>query len=917
MDFKAALLLTVLTASSYAQVTVEDCPSSLPRDRYLVTYGNSCYHLVLNHQRVFTTAERECEAGGPHGHLAIIRDPATNQFLVYNTSARDRNDHAYGGKDDNADYNRYNGRSSCYQFVVNHEREWPTAERECEARHGHLVIIRDAATNQFIYNELVQEFHVRDVVFIGLSDAESEGHWKWVDGSDPAYTNWASGQPGIGGTFEDCAAMDTSKGSTWHDYSCEDILFVHKRQKFICEYHTHYDEDDHHHNDTNAHHYHHHHTNAHHYHHNHTNAHHYHHHHTDAHHHYDYNNVHYNNYYSANHNDHNDRGCCYEFVFDHLREWPSAERECEARHGHLVTIPDAATNQFLLDTMKELQRYDSLVSIGLSDLDQEGHWTWVDGSTSSYTNWAPGQPGVVGSAENCAAMDSKNGKWIDYFCRSVLFFPNTNKFICEYPDPLDDCPANLHRDQYLRAFGDSCYEFVLDHKREWPTAEYECEHRHGHLVIIRDEATNEFLFNTLNSSFHFQGMVFIGLTDRRVEGQWLADYFNWAHGQPGFGAALENCAAMDPTTGKWHDYYCEDLLFINNDNAFICEYLAAVSIDDFPADLQRDQYLRVFGDCCYEFVVDHSRVWPTAERECEAHHGHLAIIRDAATNQFLQTTLKEVMPFADFDTRSGRMRDQYLRVFGDSCYEFVVDHSREWPTAERECEAEGHQGHLAIIRDAATNQFLQNTLKELMPFADFVFIGLSDFHEEGHWPSPNADVGTAIAVIRDAATNQFLHDTLQELMLYDGMVFIGLTDSDTEGHWVWVDDRPSDASSTENCAAINSGDGLWHDYFCESALFFHNDNIYLRIPDSCYEFVLDHEREWPTAEFECGHKGGHLVIIRDAATNEWIYNTLKVEFRFDDVVFIGLTDSASEGHWLWVDGKLTSLLNYYYYHYYC
>jgi hypothetical protein len=39
----------------------------------------------------------------------------------------------------------------CYTFVP-HQREFADAEHECETRGGHLVVIRDANTQHFIYN---------------------------------------------------------------------------------------------------------------------------------------------------------------------------------------------------------------------------------------------------------------------------------------------------------------------------------------------------------------------------------------------------------------------------------------------------------------------------------------------------------------------------------------------------------------------------------------------------------------------------------------------------------------------------------------------------------------------------------------------------------------------------------------------
>jgi hypothetical protein len=50
------------------------------------------------------------------------------------------------------------------------------------------------------------------------------------------YTHWAAGQPGLLGFSEDCACMELGKGGEWHDYGCSDILFVHRRYDFACEY---------------------------------------------------------------------------------------------------------------------------------------------------------------------------------------------------------------------------------------------------------------------------------------------------------------------------------------------------------------------------------------------------------------------------------------------------------------------------------------------------------------------------------------------------------------------------------------------------------------------------------------------------------------------------------------------------------
>ncbi|KAL8606580.1 hypothetical protein ACOMHN_009465 [Nucella lapillus] len=144
---------------------------------------------------------------------------------------------------------------------------------------------------------------------------------------------------------------------------------------------------------------------------------------------------------------------------------------------------------------------------------------------------------------------------------------------------VNDCPPSLPRNRYLRAFGSSCYYFVLNHEREFDSAEIECEARGGHLAIIRDIATQNFLYHTLRSDFHYNGVVWIGLSDEKSEGhfQWVdgshARFTYWASDQPGILSALEDCVAMNMDDGgRWHDYRCEDLLFISSDHTFVCEY---------------------------------------------------------------------------------------------------------------------------------------------------------------------------------------------------------------------------------------------------------------------------------------------------------------------------------------------------------
>ena len=51
-----------------------------------------------------------------------------------------------------------------------------------------------------------------------------------------SYKYWASGQPGLFGTFEDCALLEFKNGGHWHDYSCTGVLFNKQSHAWVCEY---------------------------------------------------------------------------------------------------------------------------------------------------------------------------------------------------------------------------------------------------------------------------------------------------------------------------------------------------------------------------------------------------------------------------------------------------------------------------------------------------------------------------------------------------------------------------------------------------------------------------------------------------------------------------------------------------------
>ncbi|XP_038146561.1 CD209 antigen-like [Cyprinodon tularosa] len=112
-------------------------------------------------------------------------------------------------------------RQSAY-YMSSTTKTWQESRDHCRSLGTDLMIINSKEEQVFANG-------FKKYMWIGLTDSEGEGRWKWVDGT-PMNTNyWSENEPN-GKTEENCADIKSFEiESSWNDESCSHKL------NWICE----------------------------------------------------------------------------------------------------------------------------------------------------------------------------------------------------------------------------------------------------------------------------------------------------------------------------------------------------------------------------------------------------------------------------------------------------------------------------------------------------------------------------------------------------------------------------------------------------------------------------------------------------------------------------------------------------------
>ncbi|XP_044201800.1 C-type lectin domain family 4 member M-like isoform X2 [Thunnus albacares] len=114
-----------------------------------------------------------------------------------------------------------------FYYISSNIKTWNESRTDCLQRGADLVVVNSRDEQEFINR-------YQKMMWIGLTDSEREGTWKWVDGTPLTTSFWDSGEPNNNNN-EDCVETRFYPEETgWNDIICgERRLWICEKKMFL------------------------------------------------------------------------------------------------------------------------------------------------------------------------------------------------------------------------------------------------------------------------------------------------------------------------------------------------------------------------------------------------------------------------------------------------------------------------------------------------------------------------------------------------------------------------------------------------------------------------------------------------------------------------------------------------------------
>uniref|UniRef100_A0A663EC36 Macrophage mannose receptor 1 n=1 Tax=Aquila chrysaetos chrysaetos TaxID=223781 RepID=A0A663EC36_AQUCH len=815
-------------------------------------------------------------------------------------------------------------RHGFYCYLVGHTSvTFSEAKKTCERSSGYLTSIRDRYEQAYLTS--LVGLSSEKYFWIGLSDTEEQGMFKWVTGEGVLYTNWNAAMPG---NEAGCVALRTGNAAgLWDVQNCE------VKAKFLCKKLAEkitlplapetvsdskcplgWDTS----NSTNS--------------------------------------------------------CFRAFVREENQKktWLEARDFCREIGGDLAAIRSEEEQTVIENLIIKKSPSSQPFWIGLQCLDPDGGLSWSDGSPVNYK-----KNGYFYNTafEYCGAISEESSmSWIKVHCEY------SHNWICEIkkgtplkPEPQGPSAVYEVTEDGWIIKGDKQYFFSTE-KTSMEKARTFCKNNHGDLATIGSNSERKFLWKCILKNGKLKSYLIGLIQNADQQFSWMdgspVHYAAWAQGEPNFADAQENCVVLNKNDGLWNDVSC------GFSNGYICErhrsFINATlpsAVPSPPGGCPEDWLL--FKNQCYKFFGSSYEYWHTARRNCMSLGGNLASIHNEQVQAFLTYHLKDVSndPWIGLNDILRELNFVWTDGSAVSYTNWAPDSPKLvepvlYPSLHPE---DGHnlqqfdcvslkRGHAddtgkwnneecykstGYICQKNSDPELFNSSATVLDFALYHSGGISYSvtPSKMNWEEAQKNCNnnaSELASILDPYSQALLFLLAQE---YGEPLWIGLNSNATNGKYQWIDRwrlvyskwSSGEPKQTLACVYLDT-DGTWKTASCMEKLFSVCKKSDVKAPTEppqlpgkcpetrghkswipfhrhCYYFEASRKRSWSQAHQECARLAANLVSVGDYTEANFLSDTIKILHGKSPNFWIGLKKN-DRGQWVWTDKSAMDFVNW-------
>ncbi|XP_048579859.1 uncharacterized protein LOC5521691 isoform X2 [Nematostella vectensis] len=811
----------------------------------------------------------------------------------------------------------------CYGLILD-KKTWPDARDSCRAQGAELASIHTGWESALVTSLLVTSWDAGDV-WIGLTDTNQRGMYRWTDGSPVDWTHWWNGEPNDRGITGSCVRATMTVSSRdwmyWVDSDCTE-----NSHAYVCKMFR-------------------------------------------------------RNYTPPPPSPTTAatgpcpfgwkvyRSACYR-VFMSPSTWTGARDACRATGDNtdLVSMHDSGESLFV----QSLTNNSLTLWIGLNDRGSISGHLWSDGTPVQFTRWGPAEPDSHSGQQPCVVLKS-TGYWGDVGCYA------TRPYMCKRTRPSRATPSRTPTstpspttqapgvcDAGWVYWGGLCYYFsnaTTADLKTWMEARDFCRKSRGDLVSLRTANENAFVFSEIKTRYYYW-TVWIGLNDLGTEGvnTWSdgspMSYINWGNKEPNNWNGMEDCGEMSRFDGRWNDQNC------NLKRTFVCRKHNNTIFPPFtmippspgPAVGKCDSGWINYDKSCYKFVFDQRQNWANAESVCSqglnsTNSGHLVVINNLYEQAFLTTMLASNrgnvwIGLNDLHTEGTFGWVDYSSVaytnwiagkpgwsYWADCVGMSTSSSSlgEWDVEV----CSGFQGYVCET-DALP---LGPTTTPPTPSPDcpsgyskygescyLMYYNKLNWKEAGEVCQKD---GAQLISIHGVKEQAYMIKNLKDLVgnVWTGMVrmpnslMFTWSDQSVKQYTNWARGQPGQPGTSQTCVQVNNSitsNGRWsavdcglkNSFMCKiykgephvtPSLLGECQPGWVKFDKFCYLFSgISAYVTWSQARSTCTRQGADLVSILNQEEQDFLIYQSKSSSRS---IWIGLNDRNIEGGWQWSDGS--------------